>query len=192
METVQEFGLFLPSTYTFDVAQIYQTDVNSPEFKELLVRMYQNINSIILSLNLKQSGIYDNTDEFVTGAVFYPRPGLTSTTEQESALRQEYVKPIDFGALPNAGNKSVPHGIVFNSQTMFTHIYATATDSTNLQAISINYTDAGLVTVPPPTLTPSPLGNVQIYVNATDVWIRTTANLSNFDQCVVILKFLKF
>jgi len=192
METVQEFGLFLPSTYTFDVARLYEVDVNSPEFKELLVRLYQDVNSIILSLNLKESGLYDNTNEFVTGAVYYPRPGLTSTTQQESALRQEYATIIDFGALPNAGNKSAPHGIVFTSQMMFTRMYATATDTTNLQAISINNVDAGLVTVPPPTLTPSPLGNVQIYVDATDVWIRTTANLTNFDQCVVVLKYLKF
>lgn len=192
METVQEFGLYLPSTYTFDVARLQEIEVNSPEFKELLVRLYQNINNMILSLNMKESALYDNTNEFVTGAVYYPRPGLTSTTQQESAFRQEYRTTIDFGALPNAGNKNVPHGIVFTSQMTFTQIYATATDTTNLQAIPIPYIDAGLVTVPPPTLTPSPLGNIQIYVDATDVWITTTANLTNFDQCIVILEYLKF
>ena len=68
-------GSFIPTNYVWDVAQVYSTDVTSPEFKELLVRMYQNINNMILALNLKDTGIY-NTSPFINSQVYFPNPSL--------------------------------------------------------------------------------------------------------------------
>jgi hypothetical protein len=39
-------GSFVPTSYVWDVARLYEIDVNSDEFKELLVRLYQNLNLI--------------------------------------------------------------------------------------------------------------------------------------------------
>jgi hypothetical protein len=33
-------GIFVPTTNVWDVSQIYEIDVTSPQFKELLVRLY--------------------------------------------------------------------------------------------------------------------------------------------------------
>ena len=36
-------GSYIGTTQVWDVSQIYDIEVNSPEFKELIVRLYQNI-----------------------------------------------------------------------------------------------------------------------------------------------------
>jgi hypothetical protein len=37
-----DYGMFIPTTQVWDVSEIYSTEVTSPAFKELLVRLYQN------------------------------------------------------------------------------------------------------------------------------------------------------
>ena len=48
-------GLYIPTTSVWDVSEIYSTDVTKPEFKELLVRMYQNLNNMAMATNNKDS-----------------------------------------------------------------------------------------------------------------------------------------
>jgi len=77
----QNVGSFVPTTNIWDVQRLYEVDIKSPEFKELLVRLYQNVNNIALSLNSRDAGYYDNT-EFINGQTFFPNPTLSSTTAQ--------------------------------------------------------------------------------------------------------------
>ena len=51
-------GAFVPTTFILDVAKIQEVNVNSEEFKELLVRLYQNLNRMSLVLNVKESAYY--------------------------------------------------------------------------------------------------------------------------------------
>ena len=106
-------GLFLPSTYEFDIGAL-QDDVSSSDFKELIVRLYQNINSIVLALNLKETGFYVQT-EFVTGKVWYPDPALNSTTGPTPELRQAYRVVVPFGALLNNATKSLVTDVQYPS-----------------------------------------------------------------------------
>ena len=39
-------GAYVVTTNVWDVSQLYSIDVKSPEFQELLVRLYQNVNNI--------------------------------------------------------------------------------------------------------------------------------------------------
>lgn len=166
-------GAFVPTTNVWDVSQIYDVKIDSPEFRELLVRLYQNINLIALVLNIKDSGIY-NTLEFVNGQTFFPNPILSSDSETNPEFRQVYRMVIDFGALPNTGAKSVAHNVPITPATTFTRIYATASDTTNF-----DYTQVGYGT------------DILIDVDATNVTITTASDRSSFNVCYVILEYLQ-
>ena len=173
-----QVGAFVPTSFIWDVQQLYQIEINSPEFKELLVRLYQNVENIASVLNIKDSGYY-NTLEFVTGQLFFPNPLYNSQTAQTAIFRQVIRKTIIFGALPNTGTKSVAHGITVNAGTTWVNMWATATDTTGLTGLNIPYAS--------PTLA----NNVEIYPDATNVNIITGSNRSNYTICNVVLEYLQ-
>lgn len=166
-------GAFIPTTNVWDVGRLATVDINSQEFRELLVRLYQNVNNISLVLNIKDTGYYD-TKEFVNGQLFFPTPGTKS-----QQYRQDYRIVINFGQLPNATTKVVPHNIPINSAYWATRVYGAATDSTNLFWIPLPYADASG-------------NNIQLLVDSTNVSITTTNDCTNFDRCIVVLEYLKF
>lgn len=173
----QEIGLFVPTTNVWDVGQVYAAGIENPQLVELLVRLYQNINTIAITLNLKDSGIY-YLEEFVNGQIFFPNPANNSATQLTPSQRQVYRLVLDFGALPNTAVKTLAHGITVSSQTTFTRIYATASDTTGFNYIPIPYNDA--------------LGNdIALAVDATNVTISTSSNRTNFNVCYVVLEYLQ-
>lgn len=93
--------------------------------------------------------------------------------------RDVYRKVIDFGALPNAGVKTVAHGITFDASSSLTHLYASATDPVNLLYIPIPYAS--------PTLA----NNIEISLDSTNVIITTGTNRSAFTICYVVIEWLK-
>lgn len=165
-------GLFVPTSYVWDISQLQSMDVTDPQFKELLVRLYQNIANIATALNLKDSAYY-YLGEFVNGQLYFPNPTLTSQTSSTARYRQVTRLVVNFGALPNTGVKSVAHGLTPTSSWTFTRIYATASDTTGL------------------TYIPIPSFQANLSVDATNVNITTTANLTNYNQCYVVLEYLK-
>lgn len=166
-------GSFVPTTEEWDVAQLYQLDIKSQEFKELLVRLYRNVNTIALSLNTRNAGFYF-PQEFVDGCVWFNR---TSTNPLDR--RYEFRKVIDFGALPNTGIKSVAHGITVTSTLNWTQVKATATDTTGLFGIELPYASPVLA------------NNIELYVDSTNVNVITGSNRTNFNICTVVLEYLK-
>jgi len=170
-------GAFVPTTNVWDVSRLYEVDVKSPEFKELLVRLYQNINIISLTLNIKDSGYYV-LNEFVNGQLFFPNTAL-GATPSTPLFRQVYRKVINFGALPAAGTKSVAHTIAISNTFIFTRIYATASDP------------VGLTYIPIPYASPVLANNIEINVDATNVNITVGSNRSNYTICYVILEYIK-
>lgn len=173
-----QVGAYVPTSFIWDVSALYSTDVNSDEFKELLVRLYQNVANIANVLNIKDSGYY-NTLEFVTGQLYFPNPAFNSTTAQTAEFRQVIRKTIIFGALPNAGLKSVAHGITVTAGTTWVNIYAAATDPIGLTGIPIPYASPVLV------------NNIELFVDATNVNIRTGSNRTNYSICNIVLEYLQ-
>lgn len=173
-----EYGAFIPTTNVWDVSQIYSANVNSPEFKELLVRLYQNVNNIALSVNIRDAGMYD-TQEFVNGQTFFPNPSLSSATSSVPAQRQVYRKVINFGALPNAGTTNVAHGLTVNAAFSFTRIYGCSTDPVNF------------VYLPLPYASPTDADNIELKVDATNVTIITGSNRTAFTTTYVVLEYIK-
>lgn len=172
------YGAFNPTTDVLDVSQLYSIDVNSTEFKELLVRLYLNVNRINILSNLKDTGYYD-TNILVNSQQYFPNPALSSTTSTIPTFRPVYRKVINFGMLPNTRTKSVAHEIIVTAATSFTRIYATASDQTGF-----NY-------IPIPYASPTPANNIELRVDATNVIITTGSNRSNFTVCYVVLEYLQ-
>ncbi len=166
-------GLYIPLSNVWDVTRINQIPVNSPDFKQLIVSLYQNINNVVLSLNRKDSGLHDVT-EFITGAQWFnPDPSRIGQP------RTEYRKVINFGAL-GVATKSVAHGIACTTTTQFVHIYAVASKKTvAFSYLPIPY--ASVVAV---------ANNIEISVDATNVTIANGIDRSAYDTCTVVLEYL--
>jgi hypothetical protein len=171
-------GSFVVTTNVWDVARVYEIEVGSPEFKELLVRLYQNVNNIATLLNIKDTGVY-NTFEIINGQRYFPDPALNSGTAGVAVARQVYRTTVNFGALPNAGTKSVAHKITTTPKTTFTRIYATASDTTGREYIPIPYASATATDI------------IELSVDGTNVNITTGSDRTSFTVCYVVLEYLQ-
>lgn len=177
MALQNQVGLFVGTTNVWDTSQIFQEELKDPAVERLFVYLYQNIGEMAIVLNLKDSGLYFPY-EFINGQTFFPNPANSSATQLAPAERQTYRQLINFGALPNAGAKSVAHAITVTSVTTFTRIYATASDTSGNNYIPIPYID--------------PSGNnIALSVNGTTVTITTSSNRTNFNVCYVVLEYLQ-
>lgn len=155
-------GLFIPTTNIWD----------TEDLKELQIRLYQNLNLMATAVNLKDSGYY-SLQEFVNGQSYFPNPALSSATPTTPVYRQVFRKVINFGTLPNTATKSVAHGLTINNTFSFTRIYATASDPVGL------------------TYFPIPGNGTNITADATNVNITTTANMTAYTICYVVLENIK-
>lgn len=165
-------GFFLPTTASIDVSRINEVDVNSPEFKQLLVQLYQFLNQSALAINNKPSG-YFLDQEFNCGSLYF-KSGSSTPFD----LRPVFRKVIDCGALPNNATKSVAHGITVTSSFVFTKIYGAATDPS---------TDF----IPLPYASSTAAENIELSVDATNVNITTGNDRTGFTTTYVVLEYLK-
>jgi len=171
-------GSFVPTTDVWDVSELQGLDVTSDKFKEILVRLYLNLNRTSLVINSKDTGYYVPVTSYVNGQLFFPNPALNSTTSTAPTYRQVYRLLINFGALPNTGTKSVAHGLTVNSSYTFTRIYGCASDTSGF-----NY-------IPLPYASPTLANNIELSVNGTNVTVTTGSNRSNFTVCYIILEYI--
>lgn len=178
-----ELGAFIPTTDIYDVDNIYDLDVKSQEFKDFLVRIRQNINNVAMLLNIKDTGYYPTT-EFVCSKSWFPNPNLTAATANKPQWRQVFRKTFILGALPVAGTATIAHGINYGTDypVTFTDIYGTANDTVNFRAIPLPFIGPGS----------NPLwGNVSIDIDANNINITVTADMSSFDTGYLVLEFIK-
>lgn len=168
-------GVLLPTTSVWDVSEIYSTDVNSDQFKELLVRLYRNINDIALAVNEKTTGVYDNESEVITSQKFFPNPLLSSGTSTAPTPRDIYRKVVDFGALPATGTKSVAHGIPkVGIQHRFIKISGAASDTTSKSYLPIPYASGTSTDI------------ISMSIDATNVNITVGKDRSAYDVYVYL------
>jgi hypothetical protein len=125
-------GLFIDTTQIWD--EYLQAAQENIDARELFLRLYQNINKIAIALNLKDSGIYSQT-EFVNGQQWCPINEITnfvgtvgSASNQLNAdPRQVYRKIVFCGALLNAAAKTNTSWHSDHSDTTrFVRIYGAA------------------------------------------------------------------
>lgn len=170
-------GAFVPSTNIWDVGEIYAIDNITPELRELLVRLYQNLNIMSLNVNIKDVGYYP-TSPFMNGQLFFPNPNLNSSSSTSPDYRPVFRKVVICGALPNAGLKTIPHYLPINSGVTATRIYGAASDTT------------GLTYIPLPYASPTLANNIELSVDANNVNITTGANRTNYNMSYVIIEYI--
>jgi hypothetical protein len=171
-------GAFLPTTNIWDTAVLEDIDVTKPEFIELLIRMYQNLNLMAQVINIKDSGYY-YPQEFVNGQKFWPNPNWSYSSTESQAARNAFRILVNFGALPNASVKSVPHGIPITPNTTFTRIYGSSTNPTTLNGIPISYASASG-------------NNIELYVDPVNVNVVTnSATWIGYTVTYIIIEYLK-
>jgi hypothetical protein len=187
----QRAGSFVPTTQVWNASQLQQVNVNSQDFKNLLVRLYQNLNQMAIVLNTKSTGAYYE-QEFVTGDLFFPNPNNTLSAVAPIAPvqpveRQVSRAVVNFGALPDSTLKSMPHQLQVGPQWSFVKIYACATNPTlittsspNQAFLPIPYVDASGVIA----------NNIELYVDQTNVNILTAADYSAWTTTYVVVEFI--
>lgn len=127
------------------------------------------------AINIREIGWLLN-EELLSGKQFSPGSSSPNTQTYRSVFR----KVINFGALPNATLKSVPHGINLNSNFSLTHLYAGATKPTSAFAsLQIPFSS--------PTLNK----NIQLDMDATNINITTAIDYSAYTRCYVVIEYLQ-
>jgi hypothetical protein len=162
-------GSFVPTTQAWDISQIYEIEVGSPEFKDLLVKLYQNMNTIALSLNGKDSGFYMQ-EEFVTGKTFFNTASVDPNNQ-----RAVFRKVINLGLLA-AGAKNVPHGLIIGNTWKFISIFGAANNPSSSIYYPLPY--VGIA------------GNITISLSSSNVIINNTSG-NTFTDAYVILEYVK-
>lgn len=176
----QNEELFLPITNIFDVDAIRNSNISQEQLKQILIRIVQAFNETNIVVNLKDTGIY-STIETVNGQTFPPNPTLTSLSSETPEERQVLRKLVVCGALPNNTTKAVAHGITVGANTEWTRIYGAATKPT------ATYAGIPLVYLDDTTFG----SNVTLRVDHQNVHIKTTADMTAFTKCNVIIEYLQ-
>ena len=170
----------IPTTRIYDIESL---EIDNPGLKEFLVQLYQTVNLLSVTVNQKDTGYY-TLDEFVNSQYFFPNTIAPGNYEDSATdFRTVYRTVVNFGALPNAGTKAVPHniqGIGANTTFSFTRIYATATDPAAPSFIPIPFASTIAVA-----------NNIALFVDQTNVNITTGLNRSNYTICYVVLEYLR-
>lgn len=170
-EQQQNTGSYVATTNVWDVSRLYEVEIGSEEFKELIVRLYQNVNNIALVLNTKDSGFY-LLEEFLTGQVWF-NPADTNPLK----TRPVYRRVVNTGAL-GAGVTTVVHGLTPGNTWTFTKIQGAASNTGTLAYVPLPYAGVGV-------------GNISVDVNSTNVVINNGSG-STFTNSYIILEYLKF
>lgn len=164
----QNSGLFVEKYSTFEV----QNRIGGTDPKKLAVSLMLRINKIAYAINNRCVGIH-TLEAISNGETYAP----LSDSNHRPVTQQTYLD----GPLANAGALTIAHGITWDSTVTLVDIVATATDSSNLYAIPLPYVDVSSTPV---------TGDIEIYVDATNIVITSAGNASTFDRVVVTLKWL--
>lgn len=161
----------IPISNVLDVSRVGNLKADSPEFKSFLTSLAENLNSIMLSINSKDIGIYDD-NETITGQSYFnddsnePRPG--------------YRKRVVIGALGAiAGTTSVAHDLDSTWSYEFTRIYGVATDPIGKKSLPIPYASATAADI------------IELSVDSTNVNITVGKDRSAFTITYVVLEYLE-
>jgi hypothetical protein len=175
------FGSYSPTTFVFDVAQLQNIDVNSVEFKELLIRLYQNLNLLVNVVNVKESAYYITKQEFLNGQQWFPNPTAEPPTPGSSfdiPNRQDYRTVLYLTAV-GSGATTVAHNIPVNSQVTFTKIYGVGNDTSGNNYYPLPWASAAGAT------------NIELKADKTTITITNNSGIV-FAIVYVILEYLKF
>lgn len=163
-------SLFVPRYTIFEIQNAEKADP-----KKIVRALMLRINVIVNALNNKRFGTRQLTPE-VNGESFAPDPTGVNPTPT-AVMEQTYYD----GPLANVGALSIPHGITWSATTQIIGIEAYATDPSTA-TIPLPYVDvsSGPVT-----------GNIELYVDTTNIVITSAGNASGFTLVKVTLRWIE-
>jgi len=151
-----------------DISQIRTSSLTTEELRKILLGLSEDINTILLNLNSKENGLYEQIEQ-ITGQSYF--------NNDSNYGRPVYRRVIDFGALPNTASKSVNHGLDSSWAYKFTRILAVSSDSTNKKYIPIPYASSTSADI------------VELSVDSSNVIITTGKDRTSFDTTYVVLEY---
>jgi hypothetical protein len=168
--SAKKIGYLIPTTFIMESQKLYEEPIDE-RIRERLVKLYQDLNQIALSLNAKQTGIH-TLQEFLTGEVFFASSSNTNPRPISRIV-------VDFGALPNATSKSVAHNLPLDDRTLVVDHKSWA-----------NNID-GTSSIPIPFATPIALNeNISLEITDTDVIITTGIDRTDYTDCYVVISYI--
>lgn len=154
-------------------------DTVPDKWEEARPFLVEQLKKISNAVNIREIGWFLD-EELLSGKAFIPGSTNLDNLNTSQVFRQVLRKVVDFGPLPAAGTKSVPHGISFTADFTLVQMFAAATDPVAFIAFPIPYCD------------PFALANVvSLTMDATNVNISVGANRSAFTRCFVTIEFLQ-
>lgn len=167
---------FEPNPFTFQPDIFLFPEQYNDDFR-LQLRKY--LNDIAVALNVKENGFYVE-DEIPTAGLFIPT--FSTTTSANTKFRPMFRTVVDFGALPNNGTKTVPHGI-------------TTTQDYSIIKLQGGATEPGVSTINSALAIPMDgIPNnerVSLEIDATDVIIKTSMDRSNYTRTFIVIEYIK-
>lgn len=139
----------------------------------------EQLKRISNAVNIREIGWFLD-EELLSGKAFIPGSEANSNLSTSQVFRQVLRKVVDFGALPAAGAKAVPHGISVTPNFTLVQMYAAATDPVGLQAFPIPATDPLNI-----------LNGVSLYMDAVNINISVGVNRSAFTRTFVTIEYLQ-
>jgi hypothetical protein len=141
---------------------------NFDDFSDVFEREHKRV---IDTVNTKEGGLY-LLQESATFQQYFNEVDPQSN-------RNVYRKVINFGSLPNATTKRVPHNVALTSTARITRMYGGSTDPSTIQF------------KPLPFSSPTLINNVTLEADQTDIIITTGADLSAFRFTTVVFEYTK-
>lgn len=150
-------------------------DVVPEKWEDARAFIIEQMKKISIAVNIREIGWFLD-EELLSGKAFIPGTNTGGSSQQ---YRQVLRKVIDFGTLPNAGTKSVQHGIIFDDNFTLIQMFASATNPTTHFALPIPYVEQ------------TPGQSIQIYMDATNINIVTAFNFSGYTRCFVVVEYMQ-
>ncbi len=139
----------------------------------------EQLKKITISVNSREIGFFLD-QELLTGKAFIPGFNIQLAGGSSQQFRSVLRMVVDFGALPNASVKSVPHEIMVDNNFTLVQMWACATDPLAFLSFPIPYCD------------PYVLANgVALTMDATNVNIATGINRTTFTRCFVVIEYMQ-
>lgn len=153
-------------------------DVIPDEWNDAKAVIVEQLKKLANEVDIREIGWFLD-QEVLTGKAFIPTEANITQGSGSSSYRTILRIVVNTGALPNAGTKSVPHNIVFDSNFSLIQIYLSATDPVNLKAFGLMY---WANSVP---------GSIILNMDATNVNITTTSNYSSYTRSYVVIEYIQ-
>lgn len=167
---------------TSQTSQIFESyvpvyDAVPEKWEDAREFLVEHLKKISNAVNIREIGWFLD-EELLSGKAFIP--GVTLPGNNPANYRTILRKVIDFGALPNAGTKSVAHGITVDSNFTIISLWAGATKPTvAYSAIQI------------PFSSPILNENIKITLDATNINITTAIDYTAYIRVFVVAEYLQ-